>query len=107
MPMYLYRCACGVEKRESNTIANRRASPDCHGPMKLIIEAPQVQAQILGGSQTPGYLCPVTGEYVTSRVRRREIMKEHNLDEAGDSSRAQRERQEQLNDLTKGTGVRN
>lgn len=69
------------------------------------IEAPQVQAQILGGGSYPGYRCPITGEFVTSRKRRRDIMAEHNVIEAGDTSSAQRERKARVLESTNGTGT--
>lgn len=99
MPLYLYRCLeCDREQTEFNTVANRHKGPECHGIMVMKITPPQIQAQILGGSKTPGYSCPVTGEYVTSRSRRRDIMKEHDLVEAVPN----KERRARVYDATKG-----
>jgi len=48
--------------------------------MQKIIVPPAINP-ILGGGNWHGYECPVTGEFVTSRKRRREIMRQHNLAE--------------------------
>ena len=40
---------------------------------------------VIGGSDFPGYMCPVTDKFVTSRRERRNIMAEHNLVEMGDA----------------------
>ncbi|MGB1373826.1 MAG: FmdB family zinc ribbon protein [Aequoribacter sp.] len=92
MPLYQYRCtSCADECSEFNTVADRHANAPkcaCGGPMVMRIMPVQVQAQILGGGTHPGYHCPVSGEYVTSRKQRRNIMAEHNLIEAGDKNSA-------------------
>lgn len=105
MPRYSYRCSCGALYSEFRSIANRHDGPvcECGENTRLVIEAPQIQAQILGGGTTPGYLCPVTGEYVTSRNRRRDIMKEYDLIEASEPS----DRKEKMLEATNGTGVSN
>ena len=79
-------------------------APMCCEQTKLVIKPVQIQAQILGGGNLPGYLCPVTGDYVTSRTKRREIMKEHNLIETGDSNRHSKNREQMLTN-TNETGV--
>ncbi len=107
MPLYAYRCACGNERREFNTIANRHNGPECCGDvMQKVIEAPQIQAQILGGGNLHGYKCPITGKWVTSRKERRNIMAEHGVVEAGDSSNKSRHREQMLAN-TNGSGVAN
>lgn len=63
-------------------IADRHDGPMCCVQMKQKIVPTQI-APVLGGGDLPGYHCPVSGEYVTSRKRRRDIMKEHNLMEKG------------------------
>lgn len=87
MPLYTYQCAqCGRVEDAMRRMSDRANGPACCGetmPQKIV--APMVQAQILGGGSCPGYKCVVTGEYVTSRKRRREIMAQHNLIEKGDS----------------------
>lgn len=54
----------------------------CEGRMAQII-LPANIAPVLGGGSWPGYENIVTGEFVTSRRRHREILKEHNLVEKG------------------------
>lgn len=90
MPTYSYKCQeCGSEKDAIRRIADRKNGPDCCGQtMKQVIVAPMIQAQILGGGDCPGYVCPVTQEFVTSRKRRREIMKENGCHESGDTKGA-------------------
>lgn len=78
MPLYTYKCLkCGKIEDAYRSIDDRNNSPECHGNMEKIIVPTMVQPML------PEYLCPVTGEFVTSRVRRREIMKENNLYEKG------------------------
>jgi putative FmdB family regulatory protein len=87
MPIYSYKCdKCGAVKDQYNSIANRKNGPDCCESMKLLIKPTQL-APVLGGGDFPGYQCPVTDKYVTSRRQRRNIMAEHNLVEKGDSGR--------------------
>lgn len=84
MPIYHYKCSeCGKEADEYNKINDRKDNaPKCHGKMALVIIPPQI-APVLGGGSIPGYKCPVTGKFVTSRKERREIMKRNNLVEKG------------------------
>ena len=84
MPLFSYQCPdCRDATTAFRAVASRNVGPlCCGGMMHRIFEPPEIQAQILGGGETPGYHCVVTGEYVTSRTRRREIMKEHDLIEA-------------------------
>lgn len=83
MPLYVYKCkACGKVEEAYRSIADRHTGPECHGEMEFQISTPMI-APVLGGGSIPGYQCPVSGEHVTSRRRRREIMKEHNLVEKG------------------------
>ena len=82
-PLYTYRCPeCGKTEDAYRAIAERNNGPMCHGPMSKII-LPTMLQPILGGGAMPGYQCPVTDEFITSRNRRREIMREHNLIEKG------------------------
>lgn len=88
MPLYNYRCnKCEKTETKMNSISNHKEGPMCcDEQMGQIIEAPMVQAIILGGGSCPGYQCPITNEYVTSRKRRKEIMKENRVVEAGDGA---------------------
>lgn len=56
--------------------------PDCGGEMFNVITGGQGFTRVMGAADNPGYKCVVTGEYVTSKRRRREIMAEHSLVEA-------------------------
>jgi putative FmdB family regulatory protein len=85
MPIYTYKCAsCGEVQDAFRSIANRADSPkcECGGETKPIIVPTQI-APVLGGGAMPGYQCPVTDKFVTSRRERREIMKRHGLVEKG------------------------
>lgn len=83
MPLYTYKCnECGKIEDAHRAIKDHNNGPDCHGKMAQIIVAPMIQP-VLGGGNNPGYKCVVTGEWVDSRKKRREIMKEHNLVEKG------------------------
>lgn len=80
MPVYTYKCMrCEKITDFFNTIQNRKNCPvcTCGGTTEKIIVPTQVQPQM------PEYTCLVSGEVVTSRKRRKEIMKEHNLIEKG------------------------
>jgi len=80
MPTYTYKCKdCEKVMDAFRSIEERNDCPvcGCGGKTEKCIVPTQVQPQM------PGYECPVTGEYVTSRRRRVEIMKENNLVEAG------------------------
>lgn len=89
MPLYTYKCLiCNSEQDAVRRIADRKKGPECcDNIMKQKIIAPMIQAQILGGGDCPGYQCPITNEFVTSRRRRREIMKENHVVESGDGAK--------------------
>ena len=84
MPIYTYGCdKCERVTDAYRPMAEREQGPECCGqPMKQRIVPPMI-APILGGGSMPGYKCPVTDTFVTSRKQRREIMAEHNLIEKG------------------------
>lgn len=83
MPLYTYHCdLCGKTEDAYRSMSERDNGPECHGKMRKII-VPTMIGAILGVASNPGYSCPVTGEFVTSTKRRKEIMKEHNLVEKG------------------------
>lgn len=89
MPIYTYKCTkCEVLADNYSTVADRHKAPlcGCGGVTLLSIQPTQI-APVLGGGDFPGYVCPVTDKFVTSRKDRREIMKRHNLVEKGDPGR--------------------
>lgn len=79
MPLYSYACQCGKTEDAYRAIAERHNGPECHGQMQLVIVPPLKFVDHM----RDGYRDVVTGEFVTSRKRRREIMKQHDLIEAG------------------------
>jgi hypothetical protein len=82
-PLYTYKCPeCEKVEDAYRSINDRNNGPECHGQMQKIIIPTAIQP-VLGGGNMPGYQCSVTGEFVTSRKRRKEIMREHNLYEKG------------------------
>jgi hypothetical protein len=84
MPLYTYQCKCGKTQDSYKSIADRKNCPtcECGGETKLIIVPTQI-APVIGGGDFPGYKCPVTDTFVSSRKQRREIMKKHDLVEKG------------------------
>jgi hypothetical protein len=60
----------------------------CGGDTKRKITGGIGFTPILGAADSPGYMCPVTTQWVDSKIKRRRIMDEHNLVEAGDTKRA-------------------
>ena len=87
MPLYTYKCEiCDKLQDSYNTIARRHIDTpmcECGRETKLSIQPTQIQP-VMGGSAFPGYMCPVTDTYVTSRRKRRYIMDSNNLIEVGD-----------------------
>lgn len=82
MPIYSHRCpSCGATQDVFNRIADRDANaPVCCGqPMPRQVTAPMVSV-----SADCHYICPVTGQQVTSQRQRRNIMSEHRLIDAND-----------------------
>ena len=84
MPLYTYECpVCHRREDGLRPVDKRNEGPECHGGrMALLIVPPMVQP-ILGGGNFPGYRCPVTDQWVTSRQQRRNIIAEHGLIEKG------------------------
>ena len=81
MPLYDYKCGCGHIVTEMNTIDDRnvKAPIHCGQKMSIMITGSHHIAPVLGGGGFPGYKCPVTDKFVTSRKERRNIMAENNL----------------------------
>ena len=80
MPLYTYECkTCKSQTDAFRSIEDRKEGPECCGePMGKKIVPTMIQP-IIGGGNFPGYKCPVTGEFVTSRKRRKQIMSENGL----------------------------
>ena len=81
MPLYSYACpVCGAERDEFNRIDDRHTNaPQCHGPMRLLISPVRGSVQ-----ESCHYVCPQTGQGVTSWRQRRNILAEHRLVDARD-----------------------
>jgi len=80
MPLYSYTCKqCNKQSTAYRKVVDRHNAPECCEKMQLKI-VPTLQYV---DHMRDGYKDIVTGEYVDSRKRRREIMKEHNLIERG------------------------
>lgn len=82
MPTYVYKCTNNhttdliLSLSEHVRVIN---CPECNTPARQIISPPR-QVSV---DNMPNYECPVTGEHVTSRKQRNEIMKRHDLVEMG------------------------
>jgi len=86
MPIYSYKCTeCGETSDHYNTVADRHKTPvcECGGVTGLSIQPTQI-APVLGGGDFPGYVCPVTEKYITSRRDRKYVMESNNLIDVGD-----------------------
>lgn len=80
MPIYLYECeTCGETRDEFRKVDDRDNAPDCHGAMVRRITPVRGSVQ-----ETCHYVCPETGQGVTSWAQRRNIMAEHRLVDARD-----------------------
>lgn len=84
--IYTYKCTeCSTEQDAFRSVANRDDSPKCGcgGDTDRIITGGAGFTPVMGGADMPGYMCPVTDTYVTSRKQRREIIAQHGLVERG------------------------
>lgn len=81
MPMYDYQCTeCAAITTRFRKIVDRNdlLICECHGVMKLaILSAPHTKIQ-----EEAHYLCPATGEEVTSWRQRNNLMAKHDLVQA-------------------------
>lgn len=79
MPIYTYQCPlCLKNKDEYRSIESRNVLPlcECGASMNKVIVPVNVAPKM-------EYHCPVTGEMVYSKKRRKEIMARYNLVERG------------------------
>ena len=94
--LYDYRCnTCWRQEEAFRTIAERKTkAPICCGePMEIII----TKAPMGYMGRNIDYICPVTGEHVTSKQQRRNIMAREGLVSAHElmSSKEERDKKEQ------------
>lgn len=83
--IYQYRCVdCDYITESSRPMAERNLPCECRecgGDTKLAISGGTGFYRVMGGADNPGYMCPVTDQWVDSARKRREIMKAHDLRE--------------------------
>jgi len=81
MPIYVYQCEKGHKKEEWRKISeiDDPVTCDCGLSMKQIITAVMFNAGFLGSVRNPGYLCPVTNQWVETKKKRLNIMAKHDL----------------------------
>lgn len=96
MPLYAYKCpSCGAESDDFNRIDERHTNaPNCDAcAVQMAMVIPPVRGSV---QETCHYLCPQTGQGVTSWAQRRNIFAEHRLVDARDlnNSEARRKRKE-------------
>lgn len=92
MPVFDYKCRfCGEIHRDVFRSSDEdTATLECQCGKKALRywgETRLMFDRVFGAHDMEGYHCPVTDEYVTSRKRRREIIRENNLEECGGSDR--------------------
>jgi len=83
MPMkYDSECPiCGKHYEYRARIKDRNNTPECCGqPTKRVIVPPMLQAST--AKEYQAYKCPHSGDLITSKKTRREVMAKHNLVEA-------------------------
>jgi putative FmdB family regulatory protein len=85
MPIYVYECAEGHRKEEIRKISERENAPqcDCGHSMRMVITPVNINGAFLGSAKNPGYKCPITEQWVSSKKQRRNIMAQHNVIECG------------------------
>lgn len=85
--IYTYRCNLCEHTQDANrSMSDRDNAPDCAecgADMKKVITKVEVNGYFLGSANNPGYMCPVSDTWVSSKRQRRDIMDKHNLLEKG------------------------
>jgi len=81
MPLYVYQCEKGHTTEAYRSIAEMDDCPACECGLgtKKIITPVMFNAGFLGSTRCPGYVCPVTKEWVETKRKRRNIMDKHDL----------------------------
>ena len=87
--IYTYRCTdCQFVFEATRSMDDRHKPiqcPECAAEAKLKVTGGVGFTNVMGGSDMPGYQCPVTDQWVDSKKKRQRIMDEHNLIEKGDT----------------------
>ena len=83
--LYEYKCKCGHIEDKHNPVDERHtnAPMHCGERMGIRISGGHHIAPVLGGGGFPGYKCPITDKFVTSRKERKEIMAKRGVVETG------------------------
>lgn len=86
MPIYQYRCPeCGSEQDDFNRVDDRHEkSPVCACGTKTVMVITPVRGSVQPDAH---YICPATGEQVTTWRKRRDTFAEHGLMDARDISK--------------------
>ncbi len=85
MPIYTYKCeACKSTVDEFRHIADRNdpLQCECGDSMLLSIQPVRFNSPI-GGYDNPGYVSPMSGEFISSKKARIDEMKRFDVVEAG------------------------
>lgn len=83
MPTYVYKCPDNHITEKILRVADmvqKVTCCKCNKPAGKIITAPKT----VYVDNMPAYECPVTGEHVTSRRQRNELMRRNDMVEVGD-----------------------
>ena len=84
--IYAYRCyTCQHTQDAERSMAEREIAPacdDCGGGMRQII-TPIRANQVMGGADNPGYISPMSGEFIDSKRKRRYEMAKYDVVERG------------------------
>lgn len=99
MPLYTYACKCGHSVEEYRSVANMEIDVPVHCCEQMQI---RIFAPIAHIRAEAHYVCPVTGEKVTTRRQRKYLFDKHNLvdyDDLGDLVAKEKKRVEKVKEL--------
>lgn len=99
MPLYTYACKCGHEVEEYRAVSKMEIDVPVHccEQMQIRIFAPMAHVRA-----EAHYICPVTGEKVTTRRQRKYLFDKHRLadyDDYGDVVGREKKRVEKVKEL--------
>lgn len=98
MPIYTYKCPeCQSERDDFNRIDDRHTNaPTCECGARMAMQISPVRGVV---QKDANYVCPATGEQVTSYRQRRNLFAKHNLMDARDFDKSHREKRSQAKRL--------
>ncbi len=83
--LYEYSCECGEVTEASRSCDERHDSPPCKAcgddTTLKITGGVGFSGGFLGSAANPGYMCPVTDQFIDSKKKRNEVMAVHGLRE--------------------------